>query len=194
MKERRDENHIKGNGEKGSKSSFTFKKNTNNITKKKRLGGGGLPLETFANAKSKSRNYNPSLIKKQREVYKNAKQVSKYKKLLRQQNETGNNFFATKESPEDNRKDGDDIKTNEKNKKKKSTHSLGELYEKKREEDEKAKMEREAIIQAKKEAREQAEARRKVVREKMFKKTRSGQPVMKYRIENLLQSIQDSTD
>ncbi|XP_042516680.1 rRNA-processing protein FYV7 [Macadamia integrifolia] len=187
MKERRVNNHIEGNGGKGSKSSFTFKK-------KKRLGGGGLPLEDFANAKSKNRNYNPAIIKKQKESYKNAKQVSKYKKLLKQQSETGNNFLAATESPEDNTRGGADIKMNEKNKKKKSTNSLGELYEKKRAEDEKAKMEREAIIQAKKEAREEAEARRKVVREKMFKKTRSGQPVMKYRIENLLQTIQGSTD
>ncbi|KAJ4968242.1 hypothetical protein NE237_014943 [Protea cynaroides] len=188
MKERWAENRSEGNGDKGSKSSFTFKK-------KKRLGGGGLPLEAFANAKTKSRNYNPAIIKKQRELYKNAKQVTKYKKLLKHQGETGNNVYATTDSPKDYSKDGDDIKMNEKKKKKKkSMYSLGELYNKKHEEAEKAKMEREAIIRAKKEAREQSEARRKAEREKMFKKTRSGQPVMKYRIENLLQSIQGSTN
>jgi len=80
-----------------------------------------------------------------------------------------------------------------KNKKKgKEPYSLEELYEKKCGEEEKARMEREAIIKAKKEARERAEARRKALREKMFKKTRKGQPVMKYRIEHLLETIQGS--
>lgn len=76
--------------------------------------------------------------------------------------------------------------------KKNGSHSLRELYERQREEEEKARTEREAIIKAKKEEREKAEARRKAVREKMLKKTRYGQPVMKYRIEHLLQSIQGS--
>lgn len=74
--------------------------------------------------------------------------------------------------------------------------AIREDVERKRAEAEKAKMEREAMIQAKKEERANAEARRKAQREKMFKKTRSGQPVMKYRIEHLLQGImhQDSTN
>lgn len=63
---------------------------------------------------------------------------------------------------------------------------------KKREEEEKARMEREAIIEAKKEERQRAEVRRKELRQKMFKKTKSGQPVMKYRIEHLLQTLQGS--
>lgn len=79
-----------------------------------------------------------------------------------------------------------------KNKKKSGSYSLKELYEKQHEEKEKARIERESVIKAKKEEREKAEARRKAEREKMYKKTRHGQPVMKYRIEHLLQTIQGS--
>lgn len=77
--------------------------------------------------------------------------------------------------------------------KRSSAQSLREVYEQKHEEEEKAKMEREAIVRAKKEERERTESRRKAVREKMLKKTRSGQPVMKYRIQHLLETIQGST-
>ena len=72
--------------------------------------------------------------------------------------------------------------------KKRTPHSLKEEYEKKRSEDEKAKKERDAIILAKREHQEKSEAKRKELREKMFKKTRSGQPVMRYRIEHLLEA------
>jgi hypothetical protein len=78
------------------------------------------------------------------------------------------------------------------NKNKRSKNSLKELYEKRREEEEKARIEREAILKAKKEERERSESRRKAAREKMFKKTRHGQPVMKYRIEHLLKLVQGS--
>lgn len=78
-------------------------------------------------------------------------------------------------------------------KKKKKKQSLEELYEKKHEEEERARRERDAIFLAKKEEREKAEAQRKELRSKMFKKTRHGQPVMKYRIEHLLQTIQGSS-
>ncbi|XP_030462913.2 rRNA-processing protein FYV7 [Syzygium oleosum] len=154
-------------------------------------GGGGLSLEAFANIKSTSnRNqYNPALIKKQKEFYKNAKYISKYKKSLKHLSEQ-NDPSAVKPS-EDVKETEESNKRNKKNKKGGSS-SLRELYEKKREEEEIARKEREAIIQAKKEEREKAEARRKAERVKMFKKTRSGQPVMKYRIEHLLQSIQGS--
>lgn len=64
---------------------------------------------------------------------------------------------------------------------------------KKHEEQEKARMEREANYKAKKEEKERAESRRKDLREKMFKRTRRGQPVMKYRIEHLLETIQGLT-
>lgn len=76
---------------------------------------------------------------------------------------------------------------------KRNARNLEELYKKKHEEQEKARIEREAMIQAKKEEREAAEARRRALKEKMYKKTRSGQPVMKYRIEHMLETIKGST-
>lgn len=79
-----------------------------------------------------------------------------------------------------------------KDNKKNSARSLKEVYEKKHEEQEKARIEREASIQAKKEEIERAQSRRKALREKMLKRTRSGQPVMKYRIEHILERIQGS--
>lgn len=83
---------------------------------------------------------------------------------------------------------------NDRNRKsKKNARSLQELYERKRGEEEKARKEKEAVLQAKKEERQRAEARRKDLKGKMFKKTRSGQPVMKYRIEHLLETIQGPT-
>lgn len=94
-------------------------------------------------------------------------------------------------SQDDNKTD-DNTNMNKKNKKgnNKGTFRLKEIYEKNCEEAEKTRMEREALIQTKKEEREKANAQRKATREKMFKKTRSGQPVMKYRIEHLLETIQ----
>ncbi|KAA0057533.1 rRNA-processing protein FYV7-like [Cucumis melo var. makuwa] len=76
----------------------------------------------------------------------------------------------------------------------KGVPSLQALYERKHEEKEKARMEKEAIIAAKKEERERAKARRNSTREKMFKRTQKGQPVMKYRIEHLLETIGASTN
>ncbi|KAG1326283.1 putative thyroid transcription factor 1-associated protein 26 [Cocos nucifera] len=176
-------------GEGGSErqTSASYKKNDWKAKRnERRLGGKGLSLGAFANAKSKPSGYNPSLIKKQKESYRNAKYVSKYKKLLKQQNHDGNILPTASEQEVGN--DKEIIPKPSRNKKKKnSLQSLREEYEKKRAEDEKARMEREAIIQAKKEERAKAEARRKSLREKMFKKTRSGQPVMKYRIEHLLE-------
>ncbi|XP_030552489.1 uncharacterized protein LOC115756736 [Rhodamnia argentea] len=187
-----EEPHGKGGRFGGSSKPVTnngkaaMKKKKKNIM---RLGGGGLSLEAFANIKSTSnRNqYNPALIKKQREFYKNAKYVSKYKKSLKHLSEQ-NDPLAVKPS-EDTKEMDESNKRNKKNKKSGSS-SLRELYEKKHEEDERARKEREAIIQAKKGEREKTEARRKAERAKMFKKTRSGQPVMKYRIEHLLQRVQ----
>ncbi|XP_022759711.1 rRNA-processing protein FYV7-like [Durio zibethinus] len=159
-----------------------------------RLGGRGtgLSLQAFANAKSTTNHYNPALIKKKREFYKNAKFVNKYKKSLKQQNQA-NDLPLARRTPEDDNGDIDSSRTNKWNKKKSSLHSRRELFEKQREKKEKARMEREAIIQAKKEQKEKAEAYRKEGRKKMFKKTRHGQPVMKYRIQHLLQSIQSSS-
>lgn len=76
----------------------------------------------------------------------------------------------------------------------KKARNLEELYEKKRAEEEKARIGSELMIQAKKEERQQSEARRKALKEKMYKKTKSGQPVMRYRIEHLLESIQSEAN
>ncbi|KAG6415334.1 hypothetical protein SASPL_122743 [Salvia splendens] len=57
-----------------------------------RLGGrGGLSL---ASAKARNDNYNPSVIKKQREFFRNAKHVKKYKKSINQQEHRSTPFNA----------------------------------------------------------------------------------------------------
>ncbi|CAJ2632096.1 hypothetical protein L195_g000832 [Trifolium pratense] len=165
-----------------------------------RLGGSGRSLNVFANAKSNNNQYNPALIKKQRELYKNAKNVNKYKKMLKRQNLQNEEELMLQPKPQNvdlsenlNETEGDkDKNERRKPRKKDSAFSLEELYKKKHEEKEKERMEREAIFKEKKEQREKAEARRKTLREQMFKKTRKGQPVMKYRIEHLLETIQGS--
>ncbi|OMO77854.1 rRNA processing [Corchorus capsularis] len=189
MKNRKANGKGSGDGiEIGGPKPMSMKKNN-----MKRLGGSGLSLQAFANAKSTSSGYNPALIKQRREFYKNAKYVKKYKRSLKQQSQ-GNDAPSAIKPPEDENEDADGIRTSKKNKKKKSgSYSLKELYEKQREEKEKERMEREAIIQAKKEQKEKAEAQRKAGKKRMFKRTTHGQPVMKYRIQNLLQSIQSSS-
>ncbi|XP_045793137.1 stress response protein NST1 isoform X2 [Trifolium pratense] len=165
-----------------------------------RLGGSGRSLNVSANAKSNNNQYNPALIKKQRELYKNAKNVNKYKKMLKRQNLQNEEELMLQPKPQNvdlsenlNETEGDkDKNERRKPRKKDSAFSLEELYKKKHEEKEKERMEREAIFKEKKEQREKAEARRKTLREQMFKKTRKGQPVMKYRIEHLLETIQGS--
>ncbi|XP_027098066.1 stress response protein NST1 [Coffea eugenioides] len=151
-----------------------------------RLGGRGLSLQAFA----RTNHYNPALIKKQREFYKNAKYVRKFKRSLGQheQQMTARHLEERNETEE-----ATDLDHNIKKRKKNSAKSLRDLYEEKRQEAEKARLEREASIQAKKKERQRAEARRKSLKKKMFKKTKSGQPVMKHRIEHLLQMIQGST-
>ncbi|MCL7038703.1 hypothetical protein MKW94_005988 [Papaver nudicaule] len=164
-----------------------------NFNQKKRLGGKGLSLEAFANAKSKIDGYNPSLIKKQREFYKNAKCVNKYKKSLKQQNAQHDHISKedTTKLPQEDEEAGTSRKMH--NKQNKGHYqSLREVYEKKHEEEEKAKAEKEAMLQARNKEREVVESKRKERRENMFKRTRSGQPIMKYRIEHILQTLQDS--
>ncbi|KAA3475045.1 stress response protein nst1-like [Gossypium australe] len=186
-----------GNGEGSTMDGpkpMTMKKKKN----MNRLGGRGtgLSLQAFANAKSTSNHYNPALIKKKKEFYKNAKYVNKYKQSLKQQNQGKNSLPSSQRTIEDENEDINGSRANNMNKKKKKkkngSQSLRQVYEKQWEEKEKARMEREAAMQAKKEQRGKAEAQRKVERKEMFKKTRHGQPVMKYRIHHLLQSIQGS--
>lgn len=169
---------------------LTMKKNKRrNVS---RLGGSGLSLNAFANAKSNNSGYNPSLIKKQREIYNNAKKVKKYKKMLKQQNHQSDPSVSQRHIENLNETEEDKDKNERRRRKKDSAFSLEELYKKQHEEKEKERMEREAVFKEKKEQREKAEARRKTLREKMFKKTRKGQPIMKYRIEHLLETIQGS--
>ncbi|XP_078440469.1 rRNA-processing protein [Wolffia australiana] len=150
-------------------------------------GGGGLSLISFANAKSKDTGYNPAIIKKQREFYKNAKIVKKYKKTVKEQTQHGEKHLPVELRNEIGQ--DEDNKPRKKKKKDARLQSLREEYEKKREEKEKAMREKEAAIEARKEERARAEASRKAQREKMLKRTRSGQPIMRYRIEHLLQGI-----
>ncbi|GMH02646.1 hypothetical protein Nepgr_004485 [Nepenthes gracilis] len=145
-----------------SKSTMKMKKNM------QRLGGRGLSLAAFANSKTRSNSYNPALLKKRREFYKNAKYVSKYKKQKRQ-GELIDLSPAIK--PNEGQNESGSV-CNENKKKGKGCYSLEKVYSKKREEVEKERSEREAIIKAKKEERERAEVQRKASREKMFKKTR----------------------
>ncbi|XP_021730924.1 nucleolar protein 58-like [Chenopodium quinoa] len=183
----------------GERGGFNLnnKMNNNNNSKIKmkknmqRLGGTGLSLEAFANAKSRQNSYNPALLKKKREFYTNAKHVSKYKKLLKQQNQPNDKSVSVEPVEANDGGAGETSKEDKKNKK--GSYSLQELYVKKHEEQEKARMEREAFYKAKKEEKEKAESRRKDLREKMFKRTRKGQPVMKYRIEHILETLQGST-
>ncbi|AEE82286.1 predicted protein of unknown function [Arabidopsis thaliana] len=152
----------------------------------RRLGGGGLSLQTFANMKSENNRYNPSLIKKQKEFYKNAKYVSKFRKSLKQQN------IPDKNETGETSKVGDDDDDDKRKGKSNKRIGVEDLYKQTREEMERVRKEREAMFQAKKEAKEEAESRRKEAKGKMLRKTRHGQPVMKYRIEHLLESIKKS--
>lgn len=127
-----------------------------------------------------------SFSEKQKEFYKNAKYVSKFRKSMKQQN-----FHDKNETGESSKVDDNDDDDKQKGKSNKRI-GLEDLYKQTKEEMEKVRMEKEAAFQAKKEAKEEAESRRKVAKGKMMRKTRRGQPVMKYRIENLLESIKKS--
>ncbi|XP_039135682.1 rRNA-processing protein FYV7 [Dioscorea cayenensis subsp. rotundata] len=181
----------------GNRSNAHKYKKTNRKRNEKRLGGRGLSLEAFANAKSGPSGYNPSIIKKQREFYRNAKFVSKYKKLVQDQSQSGNHLSLAPKLEDDdegeNEMDLSNRRNNKKNKKKNNLQSVREEFEKKQAEKEKARMEKEALMQAKKEERARAEAKRKTLRENMFKRTRSGQPVMKYRVSHLLEGITENS-
>lgn len=147
---------------------------------------GIVTVTVYFVASSASINWLVSFLEKQREFYKNAKYISKFNKSVK------------KEGQQIELKVGDGSEnTSGANKRSKSRdnkakYSLGEIYKKKSEELEKERREREAVIKAKNEERQAKEARRKADKVKMFKKTRHGQPVMKYRIERLLESIQGS--
>ncbi|CAA6654227.1 unnamed protein product [Spirodela intermedia] len=161
---------------------------------RQRLGGRGvgLSLMSFANAKSTDTGYNPAIIKKQREFYKNAKIVKKYKKTVKQRNQQEEKHLPDELVHENTPADAKNEKKKKKRRKEVRLQSLREEYEKRQEEKERERKEREAAIQARKEERARAKAGRKALREKMFKRTSSGQPVMRYRIEHVLQNILQS--
>ncbi|XP_022992472.1 uncharacterized protein LOC111488792 [Cucurbita maxima] len=185
MKKRTGEDEVQDR----PKSAFMMSRKHKNM---KRLGGKGHSLEAFANVKSTTDYYNPALIKKQREFYKNAKHVSKYKKLVKHQNhhnERPSSSTAGLVEGENGTKLENQTNSRRGKERNKGIPSLQELYERKHQEKEKARMEKEAIIAAKKEEQERAKARRNATREKMLKRTQKGQPVMKYRIEHLLKTI-----
>ncbi|CAN6980612.1 unnamed protein product [Brassica oleracea var. botrytis] len=137
---------------------------------------------------------NRLVAEKQTEFYKNAKYVSKFRESMKQHDkEVKLQSFREEEDEtgESSKVVGDD------DKRKGNSHKrigVEEVYKQTREDMEKSRIEREAALQAKKEAKEEAESRRRVAKGKMMRKTRHGQPVMKYRIEHLLESIKKSAE
>ena len=67
---------------------------------------------------------------------------------------------------------------------------LREEYEKKRQEEEAARKERQEAFAKQQAAREKSKQERKDVQNKLRKKTKKGQPVMKHRMEHLLDTLQ----
>lgn len=183
----------------------------------------GISSQAFGNAKSEG-SYNPHLIKKQRELYRNAKLIKKFKKSVKQQSSDNSMLQVSVPEIDDPEIElvGDgqqklkrhstgqergglhgDVQQGQsqhadqerrKGKKKTTLQFVREEYEKRRAEEEKAKMEREAIAKARQEEKERVMAKRKELRGQMFKKTRSGQPVMKFRIQHMLEGISRNSD
>lgn len=67
---------------------------------------------------------------------------------------------------------------------------LREEYEKKRQEEEAVRKERQEVYAKQQAAREKSKQERKDVQNKLRKKTKKGQPVMKHRMEHLLDTLQ----
>lgn len=67
---------------------------------------------------------------------------------------------------------------------------LREEYEKKKQEEEEIRKEKRALFEEQQAAREKSKKERKEVQKKFRKTTGKGQPVMKHRMEHLLESIQ----
>lgn len=202
--------------------------------KHKHLGGKGLSLSAFANAKSKPA-FNPSELRKQKEYYKNAKNVKKYRQLVKRledegqinqlQIDTTTSEFGNDEievekrtktikqhpyisdvydneeavATDDRKVNGKGISGSYQKHKSKNSHKskstlekMREDYEKQQQEKEQLRKEREAVLAAKREAQGKAEAKRKDMKSKMCRRTKSGQPIMKFRMEHLLDRIQNS--
>ncbi|XP_031484685.1 ATP-dependent RNA helicase dbp3 [Nymphaea colorata] len=150
-------------------------------------GGRSWSLGASAKMKSNSTHYNPAEIKKQREFYKNAKHIKKYKKLKQK---TDHEYSQMRIEPIDLVQEEINSTSRKKQRKKSNLQTLREEYEKKKQEEEKAKMEAEAIQEAKKKEKEKVMAQKKELKHKMLKRTRSGQPIMKYRLDHLIETLQ----
>ncbi|KAF3774861.1 hypothetical protein EJ110_NYTH52145, partial [Nymphaea thermarum] len=168
-------------------------------------GGRSWSLGASAKMKSNSTHYNPAEIKlvllicfgylfmssstaeKQREFYKNAKHIKKYKKLKQK---TDHEYSQMRIEPIDLVQEEINTTSRKKQRKKSNLQTLREEYEKKKQEEEKAKMEAEAIQEAKKREKEKVMAQKKELKHKMLKRTRSGQPIMKYRLDHLIENLQ----
>ena len=119
--------------------------------------------------------------------------MSKFRKSLKQQNSHEKDEMKMQSFHEEDETGESSSKVANKGKSHKRI-GVEEVYKQTREEMEKARREREEAFQAKKQAKEEAESRRKAAKGKMMRKTRHGQPVMKYRIEHLLESIKKSAE
>ncbi|CAK9265633.1 unnamed protein product [Sphagnum jensenii] len=207
-------------GESGGRGCAFFKKN-----KKRNLlggGGGGLSLEALAFCKNKPF-ATASQIRKQRELYQNAKKVQKYRKTVKHLAEEGHKFEPCIGLTTSDAEVGDeDISRNEQtlvgnmikphhsgNRENNmhtqwngaSTETRGRVQvqskleklrqqSEKKEEEEKLRTEKREAIARQQEACDKAQCERKDAQRKMRKKTQRGQPVMKHRIEHLLDTLQ----
>eukprot|EP00250_Pteridium_aquilinum_P003819 c14098_g1_i1 orf=78-653(+) len=172
-------------------------------------GGGGLSLPAFVNAKSKPR-LNPADVRKKREHYENAKKVKKYRKLVKhtphQEQKTsteesigGSNtdkyivHVPTSDSNASQQRLTSDFVKKTKclsGKRRNALEGLRQDFIKKKQEEDRVKAERMEALKVKEEARIKATQRRKDFKAKMFKRTNSGQPLMKHRLQHILESLQ----
>ncbi|KAI5071680.1 hypothetical protein GOP47_0013931 [Adiantum capillus-veneris] len=171
--------------------------------------GGGLTLPAFVNAKSKPR-FNLADLRKKDKEFEDAKTIKKYKKLVKGSpreevrpifeefsgvlgaegkatpvSKSNSNRFQGSHTALFVRKEGHGP-----NKGKNALEALRKDYVKKKEEEDRLKAERLEALKAKEEVRSKALQTRKNLKAKMFKRTNSGQPLMKHRLEHILDSIQ----
>ncbi|MCO5558948.1 hypothetical protein L7F22_012539 [Adiantum nelumboides] len=160
------------------------------MTKEKirqRLGsaGGSITLPAFVNAKSKPR-FNPAVLRKKSKQFENAKTIKKYKKLANcLPNEEG--FSGV---PVTEQKVTHVSKRYGPTKGKNVIEALRKDFVEKKEEKDRLRAERLEALKIKEEARAKALQVRKNLKAKMFKRTSSGQPLMKHRVQHILDSIQ----
>lgn len=187
-----------------------MKKADHSGSRSKRLGGKGLSLDAFVRAKGKPR-YNPSDIRKHREHYENAKKVKTYRTMIKQipqleqdaQKDIGmqeerldynanvlgcNSSFTRESHPQAKR-----LPAHKNKKWKNGNNTLERMrhdYMERKQDEEKLKQAREEAQREKDEADKMALKKRKELKVKMFKKTSTGQPLMKHRLEHILERLQ----